>query len=201
MYRDFGPRKSRSGFVSLFRSLIWFCQGITEHSLKAAEKNAFFVTLRRLAGSHGRLPDSMMITEKIEVEEKILASGGFADVRRGTYMGHLVAVKTLRVAEKDDFLKIRKVSINGNFPVTWDAVLTTLQQFCKEAILWKTVSHPNILNFAGVQGDMEKGQFVTVSEWMEHGNIMEYIKKNHVNRLELVRDFTSPTTPFTQMRQ
>jgi serine/threonine protein kinase len=143
----------------------------------------------------------MMITEKIEVEEKILASGGFADVRRGTYMGHLVAVKTLRVAEKDDFLKIRKVSINGNFPVTWDAVLTTLQQFCKEAILWKTVSHPNILNFAGVQGDMEKGQFVTVSEWMEHGNIMEYIKKNHVNRLELVRDFTSPTTPFTQMRQ
>jgi hypothetical protein len=201
MHRDFGPCKSRSGFVSPFRSLIWFCQGIAEHNLKAAEKNAFFVTLRRLAGSHGRLPDSMMITEMIEVEDKIFPSGGFADVRRGRYMGHLVAVKTLRVAAQDDFLKIRKVSVKGIFPVTWDVVSTfILQQFCKEAILWKTVSHPNILNFAGVQGDMENGQFVTVSEWMEHGNIMEYIKNNHVNRLELVHDFTSPTTPFTQTR-
>ena len=34
---------------------------------------------------------------------------------------------------------------------------------------------------------MEKGQLITVSEWMEHGNIMEYIKNNHANRLELVR--------------
>ena len=42
---------------------------------------------------------------------------------------------------------------------------------------------------------MEKGQFATVSEWMEHGNIMDYIKNNHANRLELVsRVFTFPTT-------
>ena len=57
-----------------------------------------------------------MITEKIEVEDKILASGGFADVRRGKYMGHLVAVKALRVAEQDDFAKIRKVTINDISP-------------------------------------------------------------------------------------
>ena len=31
-----------------------------------------------------------------------------------------------------------------------------------------------------------------MSEWMTHGNIMEFIKVNHdVNRLELVRGFTS----------
>jgi len=53
--------------------------------------------------------------EKIEVEDRILASGGFADVRCGRYMGHLVAVKTLRVAEQDDFAKIRKVGINVCF--------------------------------------------------------------------------------------
>ena len=29
-------------------------------------------------------------------------------------------------------------------------------------------------------------QFAMVSEWMIHGNIMEYIKKNATNRLELV---------------
>jgi len=48
---------------------------------------------------------------------------------------------------------------------------------------------------------MEKGQFVTVSEWMSHGNIMEYIKKNSVNRLELVRGFTFPTISFAKIRE
>jgi hypothetical protein len=47
------------------------------------------------------------------------------------------------------------------------------------------------LKLAGVQWDVGRGQFNTVSEWMTHGNIMEYIGKNSVNRLELVRDFTS----------
>ena len=55
----------------------------------------------------------MNIPEKIEVQGKILASGGFADVRIGRYMGHLVAVKTLRVAATDDLQKIRKVSLDA----------------------------------------------------------------------------------------
>ena len=46
---------------------------------------------------------------------------------------------------------------------------------------------------------MEKGQFTTVSEWMAHGDIMKYIKKNHTNRLELVRAFAFPTTSFTKL--
>ena len=54
----------------------------------------------------------MMITEDLKVSDKVLASGGFADVRTGTYMGYLVAVKTMRVAEQDSFSKIRKVSID-----------------------------------------------------------------------------------------
>ena len=52
----------------------------------------------------------MTITDNINVGEDILASGGFADIRCGTYLGHRVAVKTLRVAEQDDMVKIRKVS-------------------------------------------------------------------------------------------
>jgi serine/threonine-protein kinase TNNI3K len=162
----------------------------------------FFVTLRRLAGYHGRLPDSILIAGKIEVENTILGSSGFADVRRGRCMGNLVAVKTLRATEQDDFLKIRKVSIVNILPATWDAISIILpQQFCKEVVLWSTLSHPNVLAPAGVQGDMGKGQFSVVSEWMTHGNIMEYINNNHANRLELVRDFTSPTASLTQTRQ
>ena len=140
-----------------------------------------------------------MITEKIEVEDRVLASGGFADVRRGKYMGYLVAVKTLRVAETDDFTKIRKVRIRNILSAPREAVPTTLpQQFCKEAILWGTVSHPNVLKLVGVQGDMARGQFVAVSEWMAHGNIIDFIRNNPANRLELVCDSTIPATSFTK---
>ena len=58
----------------------------------------------------------MVITENIEVGDKILANGGFADVRIGRHKGHLVAVKTLRIAPADDFQKIKKVSTNATVP-------------------------------------------------------------------------------------
>lgn len=98
-----------------FRRFRWFLQGITEHNLKPTERQAFFVLLRRLAGCYGRLPGSMIITEKIETSDNVPTSGGFADVRCGKYMGQPVAVKTMRVTERDDFQKIRKVSINDGY--------------------------------------------------------------------------------------
>ena len=77
-----------------------------------------------------------MITDKIEVSDTILASGGFADIGHGTYMGSLVAVKTMRVSPQDDFLKIRKVSIdNIFFPLgTWP------QSFCSSNFAGKSFS-------------------------------------------------------------
>ena len=54
----------------------------------------------------------MMITENMEISEKIVAPGKYGDVRTGTYMGGLVAVKTARVVAWDNFKKIKKVSFN-----------------------------------------------------------------------------------------
>jgi len=144
----------------------------------------------------------MIITEHIEVNRRVLESGGFSDVRCGRYMGCLVAVKRLRIAEHDNFVEIRKVSINDISSAARDTVSNIpLQRFCKMVILWGTLSHPNVLKFTGVRGDMEEPQFTTVSEWMAHGNIMDYIKHHYVNRLELVCDLTSPAAPFTKMQK
>jgi hypothetical protein len=193
---------SRDPYLLPSPRLRWFRQSLAEHNLKTAEKQAFFVTLRRLAAIHGRLPTSMMIAE-VKISNKLLGSGGFADVKTGTYMEHPVAVKIMKVTEQDDLLVIRKASANDTFYSTRDVVLTVLfQRFCKEVVLWNTLSHPNVLKLFGVHGDMGKGEFITVSEWMVHGNIMQYIGNNHVNRLELVRGFTAPAaTSFTKMSQ
>jgi len=178
-----------------------FPKGIAEHKLKATEKQVFFVVLRRLAAIHGRLPESMMIMDEIKVSDEVLASGGFADVRTGTYKGCLVAVKTMRIAKQDDLLKIRRVSVHDILGHLRYGSDRPSQQFCREVILWNTLSHPNILKLKGVQGDMDRGQLITISEWMTRGNIMEYIRKNQVNRLELVRGPTVPATPFTEVRK
>lgn len=202
MCRDSGLRELPSAFAPpppAFAASDSLHQGITEQHLKPAEKNAFFLTLRRLAERHALLPDRMIIRETFEVSDEISAAGGFGDVRSGTYNGDLVAVKAARVSGRGDIQKIRKVSIGGIFTPRGPTI--PLQRFYKEVILWETLSHPNILKLVGIQEDREKRQFVTVSEWMKHGNIMEYIKNNHTNRLGLVRGFAFPAASSAKIRQ
>jgi len=166
-------------------------QGIAGQHLKPAEKRAFFIMLRKFAEHHGLLPSRMMITERIDVSDEILGSGGFGDIRLGMYRGRPVAVKVFRLTARDDYVNVRKVSINGGHPGHTISIIS-LQRFYKEVVLCSALSHQNIVNLVGVQEDVNERQFSTVLEWMPRGNIMEYIKNNHANRLELVRGITSP---------
>lgn len=60
------------------------------------------------------------------------------------------------------------------------------QRFCKEVVAWKGLRHPNVLPLFGVT--MVKPRFVIVSEWMQYGNINEFVKKHpDEDRLKLVR--------------
>ena len=71
-----------------------------------------------------------------------------------------------------------------------------LQRFCREGVAWKHLRHPNILPLLGVT--VSERRFAMVSEWMEHGNINEFVEKNrHVNHAELVRcsSILVPTQP------
>jgi len=134
----------------------------------------------------------------MEVLDEILGSGGFGDVKSGTYEGRPVAVKIMRIPAKDDFRKIRKVSLDVGCPSALSTILP--QQFYKEVILWSTLSHPNVLGLVGAQEDAKKRQLVIVSERMVYGNIMKYINENHTNRLMLVRDFALLTTSFANVQ-
>lgn len=163
------------------------------HNLRSREKASFFLALRRLAERHELLPDRMMITKGIDISEGVIASGAFGDVRRARYLGQFVAVNTMNISARDNFHKIRKVRIIASHLGL--GLTIPHQRFCREVVLWSTLTHPNVLRFVGVQNNMEKRVLATVSEWIEHGNIMDYIKIHHVNRLELVRDPLSPPAP------
>ena len=61
------------------------------------------------------------------------------------------------------------------------------QRFCREAVIWRHLRHPNILPLLGATLDTHETTFSLVSEWMGNGNINEFIR-NHgdVNRVQLV---------------
>ena len=59
-----------------------------------------------------------------------------------------------------------------------------LQKFCQEAVVWKRLTHPNVLPLLGVTIN----PFQLISSWMPGGDLPEYIKLNpDADRRRLVR--------------
>ena len=72
--------------------------------------------------------------------------------------------------------------------------------------MWRHLRHPNVLPLLGVDLDLERRRLAMISEWMDHGNINEFVENNEgVNRVQLVghclffrRDWR--TDPFSWLR-
>jgi len=70
--------------------------------------------------------------------------------------------------------------------IDYNRLLPT-QQLCREVLIWKRLSHPNVLPLLGVSVSENPQYFRIISEWMPNGNVIEYIKFNpEANRLRLV---------------
>ncbi|KAF9780901.1 kinase-like domain-containing protein, partial [Thelephora terrestris] len=48
--------------------------------------------------------------------------------------------------------------------------------FCKEAVIWRHLHHPNIVPLIGVA--ISPGQCLLVSDWVDNGTIDQFIKMN-----------------------
>ena len=67
-----------------------------------------------------------------------------------------------------------------------EVLITIVQRFCREVILWKSLDNPNVLPLLGAA--MGGKYFRMVSKWMNNGNINEFVEAHRsVNRFELVR--------------
>lgn len=156
-------------------------------------------TLRKLCAEHASLPDAFILPKnwKLVMEkDHPEASGGFADVWLGNFDipqdwqsklqadqlesnafaevwskqcdGKPVAVKAFRIYGRDNLQAVKRT-------------------FCREAVLWKHLSHPNIAPFIGI--DTKSFSLSMICEWMENGNITAYLKAHPgANRLELLVD-------------
>ncbi|KAH8828637.1 kinase-like domain-containing protein [Flagelloscypha sp. PMI_526] len=133
-------------------------------------KGRCFRILRKLVKKHQTVPPSLRITD-ILVDAKPFSGGGFSDVYHGRIQGVEVCVKVLRFFMTDgQRQKVRK-------------------DFCREALLWRQLQHPNILPFLGFNEELFTPSFCLVSPLMMNGNVRTFLERNpHHSRVKILLD-------------
>ncbi|KAJ7063859.1 kinase-like domain-containing protein [Mycena amicta] len=104
-------------------------------------------------------PQCFSLTNLDRVGEQV-AAGGFGDIWKGLIRGQTVSVKSMRLFRDSD-------------------IQAALKEFGQEALIWRQLSHPNVLPFFGIYY-LEK-RLCLVSPWMENGNIAAYLEKSQVS--------------------
>jgi serine/threonine protein kinase len=144
-------------------------------SLTDSQRRKYTAALRKLCGNRGILPTSHTITDDLnKVGELPIAGGGFAEVWEGNHRGRRVAIKVFRLYSSKDQTKVKKLPLI--FPILNIYALNIHQRFCKEAIIWKRLSHPNVLPFIDIATSPFK--FCMVSPWMANGDVIVYLNSH-----------------------
>ena len=140
--------------------------------------------LRKMCCKYKVLPSSYAITNELErIEEFPSSGGGSADVFCGWYRGSKVAIK--RIRHDSNRASVERVRLYASLFRNADVLMRVRQRFCHEVVLWKQFKHPNLLPLLGATKALYT--LIMVSEWMEHGTIMEFVTLfPETNRLKLV---------------
>ncbi|KAK7438607.1 hypothetical protein VKT23_017941 [Stygiomarasmius scandens] len=127
--------------------------------------------LVRLSERCYKLPSSLFIKGVVrpDKEEHAVYGGGYGDVFRALLDGQVVALKRMRIFQRDS------------------GTPRTRRRFCREALVWRQLNNTFIVPFLGIDAETFPSYLCMVSPWMRHGTILKHIGEHgraHVdNRL------------------
>ncbi|KAJ7866492.1 kinase-like domain-containing protein, partial [Mycena leptocephala] len=102
-----------------------------------------------------------------------VSGGGFSDIYKGELDEEVVCVKVLRIFTTE--LQLNKI----------------YKELAREVLIWKELSHPNVLPLLGIDLIARKPSCCLVSPWMKNGNVMAFLETHpDFNKSSLVRDIT-----------
>ncbi|KAJ7733601.1 kinase-like domain-containing protein [Mycena olivaceomarginata] len=119
-----------------------------------ATRSLLCKALLRLSRKSGLHPTCFILPGLKKVGHQ-LAGGGYGDIWKGLVDGQTVAVKSMRIFLEDD-------------------VKAALKEFGREALIWRQLSHPNLLPFFGLY--TLDGRLCLVSPWMANGHLQQFLK-------------------------
>ncbi|KAK0238894.1 hypothetical protein EDD85DRAFT_524112 [Armillaria nabsnona] len=127
--------------------------------------------LVKLSSTCYKLPSKLFI-EGVELSDAHATfGGGFGDVFRASYNGQAVALKRMRIFQRDP-----------NLP-------SIRRRFCQEALTWQSLKHAYIVPFLGIVAEEFPTALCLVSPWMRNGTVLKYLADNgrvNVNKRALV---------------
>ncbi|KAH8111284.1 kinase-like domain-containing protein [Phellopilus nigrolimitatus] len=118
--------------------------------------------VRRSGKNHGFIPPSVYIQDVSLSDNYAVSGGGFAAVYKGSLAsGSVVAMKVLRFFGTTEHPGWKQSS----------------QSMCSEAMLWKTLNHPNITPLLGLAciGTGPTRKVAMVSPWMQNGDLRQFL--------------------------
>ena len=142
--------------------------------------------LWKICGLWKVLPTTYKLSRNVSpIGELASAFDGFCDAYEGT-LNTKVCIKKLRISVTGDWEKVKEVPVYSRNLLSHCHFLTNLKPFCKGAVVWKCLDHPNIVPFRSVM----LNPLQLVSEWMTGGELREYMGKNQdINLINLVGPF------------
>jgi hypothetical protein len=156
-------------------------------SLSLISKTKCATALGQLASASAQFPPCLVIRGVTRQEKFAAAYGSHSDIFKGNFRGRSVAVRTLRRLSSSwpSITKILKVRFRPLMSPLYKGNNRVAQAFAVEVVIWGRLCHPSILPFYGVH--LDEGISSFVSPWMEHGNIVQFLKRElHPDRVTLV---------------
>jgi hypothetical protein len=127
--------------------------------------------LGRIYIKTGQLPSSYRPTSTVEkLHDKPTIVGSSADIWRGNCGSSMVAIKNLRFAHLCTDESVRKV--NNAKSTTHSEIKSNFQVIWGKVVIWSGLGHENIAPFLGIS---ENPYPSVISNWMEHGDLMNYL--------------------------
>ncbi|KAJ7489234.1 kinase-like domain-containing protein [Mycena latifolia] len=139
---------------SLAQQLLDLIQNILDSTCDLTSRPLLSKALIRLSRASELHPTCFALSGLEKVGQQV-AAGGFGDICKGLVGGQSVAVKIMRLFRDAD-------------------VKAALKDFGREALIWRQLSHPNLLPFFGLY--YLDNRLCLVSLWMENGDILEFLR-------------------------
>ncbi|KAF7965233.1 hypothetical protein HWV62_44907 [Athelia sp. TMB] len=141
--------------------LLDFLQARLDYPIAPKFKSRHLRALVKLSGRSRRYPECLVL-EEVNLPAEPICFGSFGEVYKCDMPGRGIAVKVLKVSKQltsEDLLK----------------------KFAHEAVLWRQLSHPNVLPFYGVfRLGVKQRKLCMVSPWMDNGDLSVFLKDREV---------------------
>lgn len=116
--------------------------------------------LVKLSESQDIVPSCLFIKGVRRQDLEAFYGGTFGDIYRARYRSEDVALKRIRVFQN---------TTNRH---------KIMRGLCREALLWRTLKHPFVLPFRGMDSETFPSLLCLVSPWMKNGTILKHLREN-----------------------